>query len=215
MCRFVKRASLVLVLKPRIDPRIVRTRAALREALATLLRDRTFEELTLQEIAEAAGLNRATIYKHHADKIALLDAWIADDLRHRLFAATGGSDRTNEAMLASVITAACECLRWVNTLGHPDDRLLRPIAEARVRALVLHVIDFGLAEKILLAIGKPKLAAAMASAAIYGAAAVWAMARHGSSRALDAHVADAIAGLAALVVPNPKPVRPRHVLTFE
>lgn len=198
-----------------IDPRIVRTRAALREALATLLRDRTFEELTLQEIAGAAGLNRATIYKHYADKIALLDAWIADDLRQRLFAATGGSDRTNDAMLASVIAATCECLRWVNTLGHPDDRLLRPIAEARVRALVLHVVEFGLSEKILVAVGKPELAAAMASAAIYGAAMVWATARHSSSRALDAHVVNAIAGLATLVVPNPKPARVTHVLTFE
>ena len=203
------------VLEPRVDPRILRTRAALREALATLLRDRTFEELTLQEIAEAAGLNRATIYKHYADKIALLDAWIADDLQHRLFAATGGSDRTNEAMLAAVIAAACECLRWVNTLGHPDDRLLRPIAEARVRALVLHVIEFGLAEKILLAVGKPELSAGMASAAISGAATVWATARHSSSRALDAHVANTIAGLATLVVPNPRPVRVLHVLSFE
>jgi AcrR family transcriptional regulator len=202
-------------LEARIDPRIVRTRAALREALASLLRDRTFEELTLQEIAEAASLNRATIYKHYADKIALLDAWIADDLRHRLFAATADSERTNDARLAAVIAATCECLRWVGTIGHPDDRLLRPIAEARVRALVLRVIEYGLEEKLLLAVGRPELAAAMASAAIYGAAMVWARARHSSSRALDAHVANAIAGLATLVVPNPKAVRMLHVLTFD
>jgi len=200
---------------PRIDPRIVRTRTALREALARLLRDRTFEDLTLQEIAEAAGLNRATIYKHYADKIALLDAWIADDLRQRLFAATNVGDRTNDARLAAFIATACECLRWLATLGHPNDRLLRPIADARVRTLVLRVVEYGFAEKLLLPVAKPELAAAMASAAIYGAAVVWATARPSSPRALEAHVANAIAGLATLVVPNPKPTRVTHPLTFK
>lgn len=186
----------------------------MREALASLLRDRTFEELTLREIAEKAGLNRVTIYKHYADKIALLDAWIADDLRQRLFAATHDKCN-NEAMLAAVIAATCECLQWVNTLGHPDDRLLRPIVEARVRALVLQMVEFGLEEKILFAVGQPELAAAMASAAIYGAATAWAKARHGSSRALGAHVASAIGGLATLLVANPKPVPHVRALTLE
>jgi len=205
----------VLVAERPIDPRITRTRAALREALGSLLRDRTFEELTLHEIAEAAGINRATIYKHYADKISLLDAWVADDLRHRLSAVPAGTERPNDVRLAALIGATCECLHWVSALGHANDRLLGMIAEARIRALVLHVIKFGFAEKILFAVGRPELAAAMASSAIYGAATVWATAQHSSSSTLDAHVANAVAGLASLVVSNPKRVRLRHALTFE
>ncbi len=199
----------------RVDPRIVRTRAALREALSGLLRDRGFEALTLNEIATAAGLNRATIYKHYADKFALLDAWIADDLRHRLISATAGSDRSGAAKLAAVIGATCECLRWVGTLGRHDDRLLRPIAEARIRGLVLRAVEFGLDEKIVVPVARAELAAAMASAAIYGAATVWAAAPQSSLRALDSHVERVMAGLASLVVPNPQPLpRSNYVLTF-
>jgi AcrR family transcriptional regulator len=200
---------------PHVDPRIVRTRTALREALASLLRDRNFEELSLNEIAEASGLNRATIYKHYADKFALLDAWIADDFRERLVAATAGSERTGAAKVAAVIAATCECLRWVGTLGRPDDRLFRPIAEARIRAFVSRAVDYGLAQKIMLPVAKPELAAAMASSAIFGAAAMWAAAPS-SRRVLEVHVAKVIAALATLVVPNPQlPARIAPPLAFE
>lgn len=198
-----------------MDPRIVRTRTALRDALVRLLREHDFEELTLHEIALASGLNRATIYKHYADKFALLDAWIADDLRARLVGATAGSERTGPAKLAAMIVATCECLRWVGSLGRPDDRLLRPIAEARIRTFVARAVDYGLAQKIMLPVAKPDLAAAMTSAAIFGAATAWAAAP-GSSRALDAHVAKVITALANLVVPNPRlPPRTAPPLTFE
>jgi AcrR family transcriptional regulator len=206
---------------PHTDPRILRTRAALREALGSLLTERTFEKLTLHEIAEEAGLNRATIYKHYADKFALLDAWVADDLLQRFFAAKSGAELTNELMLAAFISATCECLEWVNTLGHPDDRLLHPFADARFRALVLRVIEYSLAEKALLAVVKPELAAPMASGAIFGAATAWAKTCHSSSRTnssppvLSAHVASAIRGLDQLLVPNPKRVRFTRPLTFE
>lgn len=187
--------------EPHVDPRIVRTRAALRDALASLLRDRGFDDITLNEIAEKAGLNRATVYKHYADKFALLDAWIADDLRQRLAGATGGCERTGAAKLAAVVVATCECMRWVGSFGRPDDRLLRPIAEARIGALVLRTIEFALAEKIVRAVAEPELAATMASAAICGAARAWAA--NPSARSLDAHVAKTIAALAPLIVGNP------------
>jgi AcrR family transcriptional regulator len=190
---------------PRIDPRIVRTRAALREGLATLLRDRSFEELTLNDIAAAAGLNRATIYKHHPDKFALLDALVSDELQTRLLTATAGGEWAGATKLAAVIRAACQCLQWIGSLGRPDDRLLRPIAEARVRTLLLRAMEFGLDEKLLLPVSKPELAAAMASGAVYGAAEGWAATGAASPRALDAYVTRVIAALASTVVPNPHP----------
>ncbi|WP_394834998.1 TetR/AcrR family transcriptional regulator [Pendulispora rubella] len=204
-------------MKPaRIDPRIVRTRTALREGLETLLRDRSFEELTLNDIAKASGLNRATIYKHHPDKFALLDALVSDELQTRLFAATSGGEWAGATKLAAVIRAACQCLQWVGSLGRQEDRLLRPIAEARVRTLLLRVIEYGLSEKLVVAVGKPELAAAMASAAIYGAAEAWASSGATSPRALDTYVAKVIAALASTLVPNPHPPpRSNRPLKFE
>src|ERR1700676_1711508 len=56
------------------DPRILRSRRMLMEALANLLTKKEFEEISVQEIADEATLNRGTFYLHYPDKNALLQA---------------------------------------------------------------------------------------------------------------------------------------------
>ena len=56
------------------DPRILRSRRMLMEALARLLNKKEFADVSVQEIADEATLNRATFYLHYADKNALLQA---------------------------------------------------------------------------------------------------------------------------------------------
>jgi len=46
----------------RLDPRIRRTRGLLQDALKRLLEEKDFDKITIQDIAEAATLNRATFY---------------------------------------------------------------------------------------------------------------------------------------------------------
>ena len=54
------------------DPRILRSRRMLMEALSKLLRKKEFETISVQEIAEEATLNRNTFYLHYPNKTALL-----------------------------------------------------------------------------------------------------------------------------------------------
>jgi AcrR family transcriptional regulator len=56
------------------DPRIVRSRRMLMDSLVRLLKKKEFEDISVQEIADEATLNRATFYLHYADKNALLQA---------------------------------------------------------------------------------------------------------------------------------------------
>src|SRR6201991_659032 len=56
------------------DPRIVRSRRMLMDSLVRLLTKKEFEEISIQEIADEATLNRATFYLHYPDKNALLQA---------------------------------------------------------------------------------------------------------------------------------------------
>src|SRR5271155_6108057 len=69
------------------DPRIVRSRRMLMEALARLLIKKEFEDISVQEIADEATLNRGTFYLHYPDKNALLQAMTGarfrDLLEHR------------------------------------------------------------------------------------------------------------------------------------
>lgn len=66
------------------DPRAIRTRKALRDALLGLLAKMPFEEIAPQQIASAAGVARATFYLHHTSKEAMLDD-LARDAIGRLY----------------------------------------------------------------------------------------------------------------------------------
>jgi len=56
----------------KLDPRVVRTRQMLRTALVSLIEEKGFDAITVQDIADRAELNRATFYLHFKDKQDLL-----------------------------------------------------------------------------------------------------------------------------------------------
>ncbi|MCY9666249.1 TetR/AcrR family transcriptional regulator [Paenibacillus alginolyticus] len=60
------------------DRRIVRSRAALRHALLTLMADKPFKAISITEIVELANYNRGTFYSNYESKDALLDDIISD-----------------------------------------------------------------------------------------------------------------------------------------
>lgn len=58
------------------DLRVVKTRAALQDAMETLLREKPFEKITVQEICDRALVSRTAFYAHYHDKYALFHATI-------------------------------------------------------------------------------------------------------------------------------------------
>src|SRR6202051_973756 len=91
-CRFSLQGGILTVgmaqlLQPETgttDPRILRSRRMLMDALARLLMKKEFEDISVQEIADEATLNRATFYLHYADKNALLQAMTESRFRNRI-----------------------------------------------------------------------------------------------------------------------------------
>jgi AcrR family transcriptional regulator len=81
-------------LKKAEDRRIRRTRALLQNALTSLMIEKGYESITVQEIIERADVGRATFYAHFADKRTLLTSRI-EDLRARLL------EEQREALAAS------------------------------------------------------------------------------------------------------------------
>lgn len=55
------------------DRRIQRTRKALRDALHSLVLDRGYDDLSVQDITDKANLGRATFYLHYREKDELLE----------------------------------------------------------------------------------------------------------------------------------------------
>jgi len=76
--------STVAARPARVDPRVTRTQKLIRDALKSLLAEKSFQSISVQDIAERATVNRATFYAHFTDKFALLDAIIREDVASHL-----------------------------------------------------------------------------------------------------------------------------------
>ena len=59
----------------RLDVRVRKTYQLLFDALRELLREKSFEDLSVLEICEKAGIHRATFYKHFVDKYDFLNRY--------------------------------------------------------------------------------------------------------------------------------------------
>ncbi len=74
--------------KEKEDRRIQRTRHLLRQALFTLIVERGYETITVEEITERANVGRATFYVHYKDKEELLLVCL-EELFHETAATLG------------------------------------------------------------------------------------------------------------------------------
>lgn len=63
------------------DRRVLRTRRSLYEALITLTVQKGFAAVTVSDLTETAGVNRATFYRHFQDKFDLLDQYAKEVYR--------------------------------------------------------------------------------------------------------------------------------------
>jgi len=59
---------------------MVRTRAALRDALLALLEEKPFDQITIRDIAARSGTGYATFFRHHETKAALLHDLVAEQI---------------------------------------------------------------------------------------------------------------------------------------
>ena len=106
------------------DPRILRSRQMLMEALLRLLTRKEFDDISIQEIADEATLNRATFYLHYPDKNALLQAMTAARFRD-LIARRGLSFTNCDGALRAIALGVCDYL--AETTGCPSQLAKMPL----------------------------------------------------------------------------------------
>src|ERR1700728_3252822 len=92
------------------DPRIRRTRQLLQGALRTLMQSKGFEEISVQDIAEAATVNRATFYDHYSDKFALLECMVGTRFGELLAARSVRFDGGCSSALRGLVQGVCDYL---------------------------------------------------------------------------------------------------------
>jgi AcrR family transcriptional regulator len=158
----------------KMDPRIRRTRQMLFLAFQELLTEKTFDQISVQDLAERSTLNRATFYDHFPDKFALLEAMISERFRTFIEARLVGKVDTCEASLKLLILAACDFLAEVSSGCQKHQRQFEPIVESRVKAVMRESLLEGLRGHQA---KSPELKATMVSWAITGAALHWSRER--------------------------------------
>ena len=98
----------------KMDIRVKRTYQLLNDALANLLKEKSFEDLTVLEICDAAGVHRATFYKHFVDKYDFLNTCFRmkiDDLGFENM----DPSQTTESMRKNITRIIYKVLLFVET----------------------------------------------------------------------------------------------------
>jgi AcrR family transcriptional regulator len=154
------------------DPRIRRTRELLQRALATLLETREFDRISVQDITDAATVNRATFYAHYPDKFALLECLVAGQFHALLAERQVRFDAGCEGTLRALVLGVCDFLALAPR--GEDGCRMQPHRESAVVAVVRGMLLAGFQRHGTSDGVSAELRAATASWAIYGAAREWA-----------------------------------------
>lgn len=125
-----------------VDPRIVRTRQLLREALVALLEEKDFEVITVQDIAERATVNRATVYAHYQDKYDLLADAIRAAFQDVLDRWMKRGEKISDATPRLMLLAVCDFLGELEEKCRDSskNRLCEPFLEAQVKEVLRELL---------------------------------------------------------------------------
>lgn len=157
------------------DPRIKRTRQLLQGALRELMKAKAFDEISVQDIADAATVNRATFYDHYTDKFALLDAMVAGGFHKMLHDKKVSYDGSCASAARPIIVSACDYMaaNHSSCTGHPQQSAFEPLIESAITNAIRRVILSGMPKPCASDGPSPEMIATTASWAIYGAVKEW------------------------------------------
>ncbi|MEH7547972.1 MULTISPECIES: TetR/AcrR family transcriptional regulator [Bacillaceae] len=93
--------------KQRVDPRILRTRQLIKDALIDLLQEMEINKITVNRIAERATINRVTFYLHYDDIQDMLEKMaqeMAEDIESILKSTTTSQNSTDDIGWLKLVT---------------------------------------------------------------------------------------------------------------
>jgi AcrR family transcriptional regulator len=161
------------------DPRVLRTRKLLKDALCDLLAEKSFQAVTVQDVAERATVNRATFYAHYVDKFDLLEHFVGDMFRDALEQALPATSACTTENLRQLVATVLNFLARFHDHCKPGVSDLQPFIEARVqRELQAFLLEWlrRLPDGDPLRGVRPEMSATVLSWAIFGAGVEFARA---------------------------------------
>jgi AcrR family transcriptional regulator len=148
-----------------------RTQSFILDAFRALLEEKGFKSITVKEITERAGINRATFYAHYQDKFDLLNASLQAIFEEELERNALNVCHYSRDNLRALLTTVCRFIQNSSTNCKSVDSQFELIVEKQVRRQVQDLIEMWLRNAE--GVKDLKAVAVAASWTIYGLAEQW------------------------------------------
>ncbi|HSO13404.1 MAG TPA: TetR/AcrR family transcriptional regulator [Anaerolineales bacterium] len=150
----------------KLDPRVKRTRNLILTSFESLLAEKGFESVSVQDVTDQAEINRATFYAHFSDKYALLDyavqkAFMAEIEKRKLNMCSYSPDN-----LRNLILIVCEFLVTIHSGCAQPHQQFESLVEGTIKKQIFELLSYWLKKSKL----PTEIPATVATWAIYGLA---------------------------------------------
>ena len=152
----------------KLDPRVKRTRGLILTSFESLLAEKGFESITVQDVTDKAQVNRATFYAHFPDKYALLDHSIQKMFMQEIEKRTLNACHYSPDNLRSLILAVCDFLSRLHSDCAQPHQQFESLVEGTIKKQIFDLLSYWLKQsnaKI-----STDIPATVATWAIYGLA---------------------------------------------
>lgn len=161
----------------KVDPRILRTRKLLQDAFRDLLTERSFNDISVADIADRATVNRATFYAHFEDKGHLASAIVGDELEKalldRLAPPTSFGHESLNRVGAATFEYVAHCIRRCPNSADNFAASLGVTVQETVERFLLRWFELERDARESFPRTTPEVMANALAWAIYGAAVRW------------------------------------------
>ena len=155
----------------KLDPRVKRTRSLILRAFESLLAEKGFESISVQDVTDKAEINRATFYAHFPDKFALLDYSISQMFLQMIEKRTLNACHYTPDNLRNLILAVCEFLSNIHSECAQPHQQFESLTEGTIKKIIFDLLSHWLVQT------NPKISveipATVATWAIYGLASLY------------------------------------------
>ena len=114
--------------KKKVDRRVRKTRDALGDALITLIQEKPFDSITIQQVLDRAGVGRSTFYAHYSGKEDLFLTDVEEFFEMMAMALSGQGDKSNRvAPVQEFFAHVAEGAKFISALK--DSQKLHDVFE--------------------------------------------------------------------------------------
>ena len=154
-----------------LDPRVKRTRKLILRAFDSLLAEKGFEMISVQDVTNKAEINRATFYAHFPDKYALLDYSISHMFQQEIEKRTLNACHYTPENLRNLILAVCEFLSKMHSECAQPHQQFESLTEGTIKKIIFDLLSHWLEETNTRV--STDIPATVATWAIYGLASLY------------------------------------------